>query len=177
MFERLGSRKLLPPVELPKWEGQKRFVLMDEIPQPHKPARPSKPVEVSGPSPADKHVEAVLVRKPKGLTTLVRKPLASRVAKADSKPKKERKTALIPTLTEDYPRQSLSGRQSNVPAAYVEVFNKMTMDGPGIRCPKNHGNVVAARLRQYLVERELLGRAIVQYWDDGDRVFWVAPNF
>ena len=169
MFDRLGAKDRLPLLELPKWEGRSRFVLIDEDPLPSKPARSTKPIEASGLSPADRHVAAILGRKPKVVT---------RPAKvADSKPKESRKTKLTPVMTEDYPRQPHESRRSKIPAAYAEVFSKMVMGGPGIRCPKKHGNVVAARLRQYIVERELLGRAIVQYWDDGDRVFWVAPNF
>lgn len=82
-----------------------------------------------------------------------------------------------PELTDRMPRTPHVTGHNKIPASLLTVFEKLTMGGPGFRVRKRAGRVAAARLSQWLTQQRLHGRAIVQYWDDGDMVFWVDPDF
>jgi hypothetical protein len=159
MFERLGARDKLNTVHLKAVENSRKLLLADKVKTPVKAEPEPEPEPITTvESSCDRHIAAML----------------SRPAKTPN----SKKSRVSATLTQDvYPRLPHVARQGCIPASYQKIFQQMRMDGPGVRCTKKHGNVLAARLRQYLTQNELVGRAIVQYWEDCDMVFWVNPSF
>lgn len=75
-------------------------------------------------------------------------------------------------LTDDLPRQN---RLINPPDKYRPLFERMKMDGGGIRvATRRQAESVAKSLKRWIQQNGKTGRATSQTWEDGIRVFWVS---